>query len=93
MQSGGGKSTLFMIEHIRSELGLKDNDPSWVFEDASFEKMGALMRENSCRLLGFTMAERCQIRMNWHCSCNYIMVIPGEETQVTKMSSLDFSSW
>lgn len=58
MQSGGGKSTLFrhiykLIEHIRSELGLKNNDPSWVFEDASFEKMGALMRENSCRLLGF----------------------------------------
>jgi len=58
MQSGGRKSTLFrhvykLIEHIRSELGLKNNDPSWTFEDASFEKMGALMRENSCRLLGF----------------------------------------
>ena len=41
MQSGGGKSTLFrhiykLIERIRSELHLKDNDPSWVFEDASF---------------------------------------------------------
>lgn len=58
MQSGGGKSTLFrhiykLIERIRSGLHLKENDPSWVFEDASFEKMGALMKENSCRLLGF----------------------------------------
>ena len=57
MQSGGGKSTLFrhvykLIESIRSELDLKDTDPSWVFEDASFEKTGALMKENSCRLLG-----------------------------------------
>ena len=57
-QGGGGKSTLFrhiykLIERICSELHLKDNDPSWVFEDASFEKMGALIKENSCRLLGF----------------------------------------
>ena len=58
MQSGGGKSTLFrhiykLIERIRSGLHLKEKDPSWVFEDTSFEKMGALMKENSCRLLGF----------------------------------------
>jgi len=58
MQSGGGKSTLFrhvydLIDNVHSQLGLKDTDPSWLFEDASFEKMGALMRVNSCRLLGF----------------------------------------
>ena len=26
---------------------------SWIFDDASFEKMGALMHENGSRLLGF----------------------------------------
>ena len=25
---------------------------SWMFDDASFEKMGALTSKNSCRLLG-----------------------------------------
>ena len=26
--------------------------PSWMFDDALFEKMGALMSKNSCRLIG-----------------------------------------
>ncbi len=30
-----------------------EEDPSWVFDDGSFEKMGALMHSNSARLLGF----------------------------------------
>ena len=30
--------------------GVTDEEPTWVFDDATFEKM---MRENSCRLLGF----------------------------------------
>ena len=29
-----------------------DEDPSWVFDDATFEKTGALIHENSGRLLG-----------------------------------------
>lgn len=58
MPTGSGKSTLFrhvykLIQNIRSKLELRDRDPSWVFEDGSFEKMGALMKDNSCRLLGF----------------------------------------
>jgi len=57
MDSGGGKSILCkhiyeIMEVIRSNLGLTIKDPSWVFEDGSFEKMGAMMEENSCRLLG-----------------------------------------
>ena len=57
MDSGGGKSVLCkhiyeIKEAIRSNLGLTMKDPSWVFEDGSFEKMGAMMEENSCRLLG-----------------------------------------
>lgn len=38
---------------VRTECGVNDDDPSWTFDDASFEKMGALMSENSSRLLGF----------------------------------------
>jgi len=33
--------------------GITNDDPSWIMDDATFEKMGALMQENSSRLLGF----------------------------------------
>ena len=29
-----------------------ERDPSWLLQDATFEKMGALMSDNSGRLLG-----------------------------------------
>ena len=58
MPTGSGKSTLFrhlycMMQEIRAICGVGDEEPTWVFDDATFEKMGALMSENSCRLLGF----------------------------------------
>ena len=58
MPTGSGKSTLFrhlysILQEMRSINELSDRDPSWTFDDASFEKMGALMKENSGRLLGF----------------------------------------
>ena len=58
MPTGSGKSTLFrhlysMMQNIRQMCGVTDKEPTWVFDDGSFEKMGALMSENSCRLLGF----------------------------------------
>ena len=58
MPTGSGKSTLFrhlysMVQEIRTICGIKNDEPTWVFDDATFEKMGALMSENSCRLLGF----------------------------------------
>ena len=58
MPTGSGKSTLFqhlysMMQEIRVMCGVTDEEPTWVFDDATFEKMGALMNENSCRLLGF----------------------------------------
>ncbi len=54
--TGSGKSTLF--RHINKILGAlrakcvqnDEEDPSWVFDDGSFEKMGALMHSNSARL-------------------------------------------
>ena len=58
MPTGSGKSTLFrhlysMMQEIRVMCGITDEEPTWVFDDAIFEKMGALMSENSCPLLGF----------------------------------------
>ena len=58
MPTGSGKSTLFqhlysMMQEIRVMCGVTDEEPTWVFDGATFEKMGALMNENSCRLLGF----------------------------------------
>ena len=46
MPTGSGKSTLFrhlysLIQETRSACGVSDDDPSWVFDDATFEKMGA----------------------------------------------------
>jgi hypothetical protein len=42
-----------MMQKIGAICGVSDEEPIWVFADATFEKMGALMSENSCRLLGF----------------------------------------
>ena len=53
MPTGSGKSTLFrhlysMMQNIHQMCGVTDKEPTWVFDDGSFEKMGALMSENSC---------------------------------------------
>ena len=57
MSTRNGKSTLFrhlidLLKKIRAQCEIEDNDPSWMFDDGSFEKMGALMSDNSCRLFG-----------------------------------------
>lgn len=58
MPTGSGKSILFkhvnsLLQTIRKECGLTNKDPSWTFDDATFEKTGAMMFDNSSRLLGF----------------------------------------
>ena len=58
MPTSSGKSTLFrhlysMMQEIRTICGVNDDEPTWAFDDASFEKMGALMSDNSCHLLIF----------------------------------------
>ena len=55
MPTSSGKSTLFkhlmeLLQKIQQACGVTEDNPSWIFDDASFEKMGAL---NSCRLFGF----------------------------------------
>ena len=57
MPTGSGKSTLFghlysLLRDVRARCNVTEKDPSWVFDDATFEKMGAIMHENSGRLLG-----------------------------------------
>lgn len=52
MPTGSGKSTLFhhlfMIkEEVRHQCGISELDPTWLVDDASFEKMGVLMYKNS----------------------------------------------
>ena len=58
MPTGSGKSTLFrhlysVMRNICVICGVCNEEPTWVFDDATFEKMGVLMSENSSRLLGF----------------------------------------
>ena len=57
MPTGSGKSSLCkylrkLVEDARSQIGGDDSQPSWFLDDQSFEKMGALMCENSWKLLG-----------------------------------------
>ena len=52
MPTGSGKSTLFrhlysLLQRVREICGLDDHAPPWVVDDATFEKMGSLMNENS----------------------------------------------
>ena len=57
MPTGSGKSSLFtfllgLLRNVRQSCNRKDIHLSWTVEEASFEKMGALMAENDGKLLG-----------------------------------------
>lgn len=57
MPTGSGKSTLFkhiynLLERVQVKCGVTKKDPSWILDDATFEKMGAMMNENAGRILG-----------------------------------------
>ena len=57
MPTGSGKSALCkflksLVSNARAGCGLTDLDPSWCLDDQSFEKMGSLMAENHCKILG-----------------------------------------
>ncbi len=57
MPTGSGKSTLYkfllgLLQNLRKRCGRKESHPSWTLEEATFEKMGALMAENDGKLLG-----------------------------------------
>ena len=46
MPTGSGKSTLFrhlysMMQNVHQMCGVTDKEPTWVFDDGSFEKMGS----------------------------------------------------
>ena len=55
MPTGSGKSSLCkylkkLVDETRDHAG--SDKPSWFLDDQSFEKMGAIMNENHCKLMG-----------------------------------------
>ena len=57
MPTGSVKSPLYkfllgILRKARAQSGLDEQSPSWLLEEATFEKMGALMAENHSNLLG-----------------------------------------
>ena len=57
MPTGCGESSIFryllrILGLTRKQLKVLDGEPSWHLDEATFEKMGALMNENGGRLLG-----------------------------------------
>ena len=99
MPTGSGKSTLFchlfmILEEVHHKCGISELDPTWLVDDASFEKMGALMYENSARLLGlydelaaflrssFIEEAACLNLTSLHFFCNCSMATTGGVIQV-----------
>ena len=100
MPTGSGKSTLFrhlysLLEKVRQLCDLDEQNPAWVVDDASFEKMGALMNENqldcwvcmtsylpSSHKSIFIKVEDLVILMSLPSSSSYSMDIHGVEIQV-----------
>ena len=57
MPTGCGKTSIFkyllkLLSLTRAKLKVSDLEPSWNLDEATFEKMGALMNDNGGRLLG-----------------------------------------
>ena len=56
MPTGSGKSPLYkyllnILRKTQVKLGLDEDSPSWLLEEATFEKMGAMIAENHSKLL------------------------------------------
>ena len=56
MPTGSGKTPLFgfltkLLQKVRNKLK-EDSDAVWLLDEASFEKMGAMMAANGDKLLG-----------------------------------------
>ncbi len=57
MPTGSGKTPLFgfltsILHRVRNKLTVTRGHPSWLLDEASFEKMGELMAKNNSKLLG-----------------------------------------
>ena len=49
MPTGSGKSTKFvssLVQPFEGGSGVLSDDPAWILDDATFEKLGALMCDN-----------------------------------------------
>lgn len=57
MPTGSGKSPLYkfllgLLRKTRAKLELPESSPPWLLEEATFEKMGTMMADNHCKLIG-----------------------------------------
>lgn len=57
MPTGSGKTPLFtfltaILGNVRKTLKVSSASPSWLLDEASFEKMGDIMSKNKGRILG-----------------------------------------
>ena len=102
MPTGSGKSSLCkylckLVDDARSQNGAGDSQPSWFLDDQSFEKMGALMCENSWKLLGLydelpmflsqinVFRGRQLTPMSWP-FYNYMVEVSGSEKQASNLT-------
>ena len=99
MPTGSGKSTLFrhlynLLSEVRREAGVAEDDPTWVLDDATFEKMGALMHENCSRILGFydelsSFLTQVNLFRGRQLSDSHELVLAGTSWDVAHMTSWD----
>ena len=57
MPTGSGKSPLYkfllgLLRKCRRKVGLDETQPPWLLDEATFEKMRAMMSDNHCKLVG-----------------------------------------
>ena len=57
MPTGSGKSPLYkfllsILRRCRARKAVAETSPAWLLQDATFEKMGAMMAENHSKILG-----------------------------------------
>ena len=102
MQTGSGKTPLFsFLTSLLKKVQQKCNDISiqqesiWLLDEASFEKMGAIMSVNQCKVFGLydelstfcrklmcIEAKDCLSHMIWPLFCLYTIVNHGLVQQV-----------
>ncbi len=102
------KLILGLVHKARAWSGLGEESPPWLLEEATFEKMGALMAENHSKLLGLYdelssfltliylyKTVDCPILMIWHCSCSCITATTGQgrlSLSITTQTTCTYSS-
>ena len=105
MPTGSGKSSLYKYLYditceIRRRSGCRQNEPTWLVGDATFDKMGELMSQNQGCLFGlYDELSTFLTQLNLYRGkglavshelalfCNYIMGVHGVAKQVCSPAS------